>query len=672
MTVTSIRTYAIEEKIVKVAYILDHGNYVTEENGGLSGYSYDYLMLVAQHTGWVYEFVEIDEGSYEKSCKMAKEMLQTGVVDLLDSVIWTEENEEIFEFPSQNTGISRHNLVSLANNYKITQDNYFLKDSLTVALVEGAEVNEAFYALSFGRELELDVVFVEDYEKTVELLVNEEVDAIISADTSAESWMMNYLTTVERTPFYFVSSKGNTALMEELNLAISNIEVEEPNVHQRLLADYFATLHSGNIILTHEEQEALADYPYLTIGLLKGREPYQFYIDDNEQVPQGISVEILEEISEIIGMEFRYVWLDSREEMKEKIANQEIDICSTVPYDSDFQLNHYFDVVITQPYLTNAVTWLHQSGRSADGKPLYYYLADNIPLFPDEELTEVFDFEEALLDLSESGGVSIFADPYMAQYMIQKLELTNIEMQTISTVESNISFGVGKHLDSAVVGLLNHALLHLDPFVVDEIIYNNVTVQGGQTVEAFMREHSFEILSLITLALIGIVTFLVLNGRKLKRITQQDSLTKLYNAGFFHTYAEKSAKKMTDGGLILVDIDFFKDVNDTHGHQAGDAVIITVANTLKKFFRSNDIVARLGGDEFIILIENRCHKDDLEERLENILAELVKEEQKVPVTLSMGAYLFDKTVEYDVLYRLADEELYKVKEKGRNGFSVSS
>lgn len=659
-----------EPDTVKVAYILDHGYYVTEENGGLSGYNYDYLMLIAQHTGWNYEFIEVSQGDYESSYKKAEEMLLNGEVDLLGSVYKTGENIDLYEFPNQSTGISRHDLVSLVNNYKITQDNYFIKESFKVALVKGSETNSIFFEISALLSLNTEVTYVETYEETVSLLISEEVDAIISTDTSPESWMLNYLTTVDRTPFYFASRNGNTELVTALNEAILKLEVEEPNLHQRLLAEYFSILHQGNIILTKEEQFALADYPYLAVGLLKNRAPYQFY-EGEDGTPYGISVEILEEISEIIGKEFRYVWLDSREEMKEKIARQEIDICSTVPYDSDFQLNSYFDVVLTQPYLTNAVTWLHKEEDDKNVNPYYYYLADNIPLFPDEELTEIFDLEETLLDIAKNGGFSLFTDPYMAQYWIQKLEITNVEMQTVSTIESKICFGVGKHLNSAVVGLLNHALLHLDTFVVDEIIYNNVTVQGGQSVEAFLREHLVEFFLTITLGLLSIVTFLVFNSRKLRKITREDSLTKLYNAGYFHKYTGERMKKQSEGCLILVDIDFFKQVNDTYGHQEGDAVIIKVADTLKKYFRSNDVVARLGGDEFVIFLDYKPELAILEDKCKKILDILSHPDDEISVSLSMGGFIFRNQMSYKDLYQSADKVLYKVKEHGRNGYLFS-
>ncbi len=661
-------SFAQEKQTIKVAYIPDNSHYTMEENGGLSGYNFDYLMLVAQYTNWNYEFVEIDQGNYQDSFLLASKMIENGEVDLIGSVEKTPENEEIFEFPSLNTGVNRHCLYALVTNTTINQDNYFQRNPLTIALVEDSKINDTFFALATANKLNYEIIYVKTQEEAVDLLEKGEVELITHTDTDGDSWKLNYLSTLDRTPFYFVSKKGNSDLMEELSQAIAKINVAEPTVHQRLLDDYFGTKYSGNLVLSQEEEEALQDFPYLTVGLLKGREPYQFFAEDDEGIPKGISVEILEEISQIIGVEFRYVWLESREEMRDKIASQEIDLCSTVPYDSDFQLNSYFDVVITQPYLSNPVAWLHQTGENQGANPLYYYLADNIPLFPDDELMEIWDLEEALENLSFGGSTSIFTDPYMAQYLLQKMELTNVESQTLSSLESKICFGVGKHLDPAVVGLFNQALLHLDPFVVDEIIYRNVSVDSGMTLKAFYQAHSSYILLTIVLFFLTIVIFLVWNSGNLKRITEEDSLTKLYNAGFFHEYAEEKSKKLQNGCLILIDIDYFKQVNDTFGHHEGDNIIIKVAKTLRNHFREQDIVARLGGDEFIILLEEKPDLPDVEQRCQKILNSLVGEDTKVPVTLSIGGYLFSQPTTYNELYKKADAVLYKVKENGRNGF----
>ncbi|MFI3253161.1 MAG: GGDEF domain-containing protein [Eubacteriales bacterium] len=661
---------ATEKKTVKVAFIENNSFYTMEINGGYSGYNYDYLMKVAQYTDWNYEFVVISETSTETGMEVAMKMLENGEIDLLGSMPRTAENEEKFQFGVKNYAVSRYVLSALGNNPTITENTYFLQENLSVAVVQDdMEAYNALQLIGLSRDTEIAITYVETEGDGVALLLDYEVDALMTTDVSDYGEVLVDLVSLTPSPLYFASTKGNQDLLAELDEAIAKLELSEFSYPQLLVDRYFGHLHTGKIILTEKEKEALADFPYLTVGLLKGREPYQFYNGDDEAVPQGISVEILEELSEIIGVEFRYVWLESREEMRDKIASQEIDICSTVPYDSDYELTYFFDVVISQPYLTTAVTWLHNQNETRESIPHFYYLADNIPFFPDEDLVEVFDFEKTLLELSQVGGISLFADPYMAQYQVEKLGIQNVEMQTITSIESKICFGIGKHLNETVVGLINHALLHVDPFVMDEILYHNLNVQGGQTVEAFLRENTSRILVIITLVVIVVAILLYFNGKKLQKLTRQDSLTKLYNAGYFHDYVGNKIKKLENGCLILMDIDYFKDVNDTYGHQVGDTVIKAVAEKLKKHFRTNDIVARLGGDEFIIFLEYPCEQEEFESKSKSILDGLRLVEGEVAVTLSIGAYTFHESMTYKDLYKKADEELYKVKERGRNGFS---
>lgn len=659
------------QQLVRVGFIPDDGFHTMEVNGGFSGLNYDYLMKVAQYTGWNYEFVVIEENENETPMEKAQQMLLHQEIDLLGSMYLTEENEALFAFGEKNYGIARHTLCVLGNNNKITANNFFMQETLSVALVRDDTASaQAFEFIFLNRDVETSIFYVDTSEEALELLKNEEVDTLMSTDVSVNSNILASLVSASPTPFYFASWKGNEVLLEELDRAIGKIEIAEYTIQQQLVNEYFGQLHTGNIILTQEEAEALADYPYLTVGLLKGREPYQFY-NGEEAVPKGISVEILEEISEIIGVEFRYVWLESREEMRDKIASCEIDICSTVPFDSDYELTYFFDVVLTQPYLTNAVAWIHQQGEEKDANPLFYYLADNIPFFPDEELSEVVDVEQALLEVSRTGNYSLFADPYMAQYHIQRLGVQNVEMQSVNSMNSKICFGIGKHLDSTVVGLINHAILHLDPFVMDDIIYNNVTVTKEITLGMVIRENSLMIMTITTGTLGFIIFALVYYTKKLRNISRQDSLTKLYNAGYFHDFAEEKAKKSSDGCLILVDIDYFKQVNDTYGHQMGDTIIILVGKTLEKAFQNQGVVARLGGDEFVVFLDVPCKVDELNQKCEKILKELAHNPTNVPVTLSIGGLRFHQVMHYSVLYRLADEALYKVKEKGRNGYYFS-
>lgn len=627
-------------------------------------------MIAAQHTNWEYDFIMIQEDDLLLAQEKAVNMLLNGEVDLIGSIFNSDEYAQYFEYPKSPSGVSRHTLASLNSNNKINRNNYFLQETIKIALVEDEVLNFEYFYMVDGRGYEDGIVFVDTHDEAFNLLLNGDVDVIINNDNNNQSWQLNSLTTIDRRPFYFVSKAGNTDIINQLDNAMTLMYIEEPNVSERLFNEYFSSIYDGNITLTDDEALALQDYDYLTIGLMNGLEPYQFYDENNyNTIPTGISVEILEQISSIIGVDFRYVWVNSHQEMKEKIASREIDIVSTIPYDSQYVLTSFLDVIVTQPFVTNDMVWLHNHEEQSIIQPMYYYVAENIHYYPDDEIYEITDIEKQFSNLSAYGSTSIFTDLYIAQYYIGKLGLDNIDMQILSSIDSKICFGVGKHLDSAVVGLINNSILHLNKSIVDEIIYNNVTTTASSmTVAAFWKKYSLPIFLIFLLLTFVVVHFLVGNSKKFKELSQTDSLTKLYNAGYFHNYVQKQALLIDSGCLILIDIDFFKQVNDTHGHQKGDEAIVRVANTLKRYFRDVDIVARLGGDEFIIFLETSLSVEDLQERCKAILEVLVNDDKDNPVTLSIGGYIFNKQTDYSKLYNFADSVLYKVKENGRNGY----
>jgi two-component system cell cycle response regulator len=159
-------------------------------------------------------------------------------------------------------------------------------------------------------------------------------------------------------------------------------------------------------------------------------------------------------------------------------------------------------------------------------------------------------------------------------------------------------------------------------------------------------------------------------------MANMDAATNVYNKQFLmkrleeeFAYAKRQGGNMS---LIMCDIDFFKKVNDTHGHMAGDFVLQQVAAILKDTVRSEDVLARYGGEEFIIILRQIDEEGAylLAERIRAKIAERAMEFEgtKIPVTMSLGvASLEDQSIEnQDALIQHADEMLYVSKENGRN------
>ena len=142
--------------------------------------------------------------------------------------------------------------------------------------------------------------------------------------------------------------------------------------------------------------------------------------------------------------------------------------------------------------------------------------------------------------------------------------------------------------------------------------------------------------------------------------------------------------------MKLIDLDYFKQVNDTYGHQAGDFVLGEVGKMINKVFRMSDIKGRYGGEEMVIVLPN-CNQEDARKRAEDLRVQLKEkpllfkdnrgEEIEIPVTLSAGVSMVDLTEASNrrmdaeevlkSLVAFADQNLYSAKDYGRNRVVVS-
>ncbi len=166
---------------------------------------------------------------------------------------------------------------------------------------------------------------------------------------------------------------------------------------------------------------------------------------------------------------------------------------------------------------------------------------------------------------------------------------------------------------------------------------------------------------------------------RFRHMAQHDSLTGLASRLVFEDrldVAVESAKRHRTGlGLLMVDLDRFKEINDTFGHLAGDEVLRVSADRLLEAVRKSDTVARIGGDEFVVLLPN-LRDPQFAQRIaaaivESLAVPISFEDREMPVTVSVGVCSFSAgCMDADALLKHADAALYRAKEQGRNRFVV--
>ena len=164
---------------------------------------------------------------------------------------------------------------------------------------------------------------------------------------------------------------------------------------------------------------------------------------------------------------------------------------------------------------------------------------------------------------------------------------------------------------------------------------------------------------------------------RIQYLAQYDQLTKLPNRALFNDRlkhsidrAQRSKHKI---GLMFIDLDGFKNVNDTLGHQAGDELLQIIAERLSNIMRTEDTVARLGGDEFTIIMEELNHSDGaivVAKKVLQVIGEVIYlSGQEVRVGASIGISIYPDTgTDADILLKNADTAMYQAKKQGKNCF----
>jgi diguanylate cyclase (GGDEF)-like protein len=272
--------------------------------------------------------------------------------------------------------------------------------------------------------------------------------------------------------------------------------------------------------------------------------------------------------------------------------------------------------------------------------------------------------QQIMLDLSMRLQMSLEVDWVINQFMEHVHSYLLFDGYSFGLEDSSIEMNVGRQQ--------GHSFTY-DLTVQDMSLGKLVGYRG--------RRFSESELVLIENLLVSLLYPLrnALNFRKATLAAHRDSLTGVNNRSTFDASLEReiclSQRQGSDCSLLFIDIDFFKKVNDTYGHSAGDEVLKKVAETIKENTRNTDLLFRYGGEEFVAILNNSdCEAAYViaDRILESVREATVRyQNQDLSVSVSIGlACLSDADSAHSLLDR-ADSALYEAKDEGRDQIVVS-
>lgn len=178
-------------------------------------------------------------------------------------------------------------------------------------------------------------------------------------------------------------------------------------------------------------------------------------------------------------------------------------------------------------------------------------------------------------------------------------------------------------------------------------------------------------LGMNVLNMVIIAVFLIRNLRNSRHL-RLDALTGLLNKSYLMKHIRSRLNK-SDGTLLIADLDNFKALNDSYGHDHGDLVIIQVADVLRACFRKTDCIGRFGGDEFVIYVDTVLSDDTLDRKAQEVMRQVALISRQYPrsnLSISLGGCRCRRGDKYTDVFKAADEALYQVKNGGKCGFAM--
>ena len=701
-TILLLLTYIMNFYPLQIAYAKDNTiNVGFSEVDGFSkfidgkytGYLYEYLMEISKFTGWKYNFIECTPDEITTK-------LMNGEIDLAGAMLKNDFTETLFDFPEYDIGASYYTISVLKNNTTIVETDFKTLNNITVGVVEGSSAIDKFY--KFCENNNIKNIKIIEYDKNSDNLLhtalkNKEIDAILAKDLLL-SKDERVVTKFASRPYYLATTKGNDAIIKELNYSISQIRQISPNYSISLYNKYFQVEDNYHLSLTHDEMEFLKNIKKIKAVYVNNFAPLQNWNSKNKK-PEGISIDIANIISKKLNIDIELQVVDSFEEALNFIKEHKADILIGIP--NNYSFMDEYNLYMTKSYISSPIFKIENKLTvNADEynkilalpKKYLYDLDISIENIDSSKIIYYDNIEDCINAVNKGTADYTYGDLYSIESNTREKYYKNISVIYKNKLNNDLCIGLSNNNDVLLLRIINKVINSISAEELNTIVYKNTLYTKNKiTLQSSIYSNYIEVMIFIIsiLDITSLSTYIIMKIRLqnknkqnslLKEKSETDSLTGIFNRGackeLVSNYIENKSNDLY-GAFFIIDIDNFKGVNDNLGHKIGDDVLKDLADNLKRLFRKSDIVGRWGGDEFIVFMKdldfsNLHVASKIATNLCNTMNKTVTyNDISQNISLSIGIVFTKDNINFTELYQKADEILYTVKENGKNGFSTN-
>lgn len=547
-------------RTVTVGYMDSAGILTKKSDGTYEGYTYDYLMRVAQFTGWTFEFVEAQGETSSEQAADLMDMIDNARVDVIGGMTYSPALGERYEYPQNSYGSAHTSLFAPNVGATVSRTNLFTQDELHVAIVSTAKQRRAeleYYCEQNG--IKLVTIECDTIEEMHEKTLAGEADVFLEIDINIQDGFHIVSSFAER-PYFFASPAGDRAIIDEIDATIVRINQGNPQLQETLYNKYFMKSET-NFALTDQELQYARNHETLRVGVIAEKAPLQSF-DKQTGEFKGVTQGVLEYLSEHAGLSFEVVKIPRSDDIDAAIREANVDIVAGVN-DNDSTSADY-SLALTAPYMSTSTLLVYNKFVDPDdleGKTiaLPWELEEAAPEGADVRL---YDTLEECFEAVNSGKADYtYGQSYTTPYYLNIDNLNNLLYLPTSTKTVDICFGIVQPIDPDLLVIFNKSLRDLSGTDLDSIIYDNSLIDQSEQINSFISDHLLEFaLGCISLLLIIIVLLMLYLRSRMSaaRAVREENLRfqelyRLANEQFFEYSIKTDTLRISKSKSVLAD-----------------------------------------------------------------------------------------------------------------------
>jgi diguanylate cyclase (GGDEF)-like protein len=301
----------------------------------------------------------------------------------------------------------------------------------------------------------------------------------------------------------------------------------------------------------------------------------------------------------------------------------------------------------------------------------YSNIEETVDLILKKYNTQNLTKDELVFEANELKKLSYYQTDNLGEIDLSKLQRIYDLYNVLGLVENKINIKDFIYVENNFSSLLKNLKKIVNKYIELPYIYFFISL-FFILISLIIYKHI--ILHITTKKLILKEEQFIKINEELKELAEKDFLSKLYNRRSFENISKEllylAKRESTNTCLVMIDIDRFKNVNDTYGHQIGDYVLSSLSELMNQYKRASDVIARYGGEEFVILLPKTSregaiiYSENLRKKIES--SDIKIDNLTLNITVSMGLTLFKENESIYSAINRADEGLYLSKRNGRN------